>query len=128
MSSAGNESRIAEFTLHATWPARVDPKPLTEESHRRAQAIYECLSPYLNTDPEQFKLNFERDENSEQEIRIWGRIASAQQTFLQRAPSASDEGAERAFKAFLLMSIGAPRPSDIPDPIWKSLKAIYERR
>lgn len=128
MSSVNNETRIAEFKLCKIWPDPVDPKPLTEEQLKRTRAIYKCLGTYLNTNLEQFELNFERDQNPEQEIQIWSHIAAAHQTFLQRNTDATGADAERAFKAFLLMSMGAPRTGDIPASIWESLAAIYEGR
>lgn len=127
MSSIENEPRIADFKLHAIWPDPVDPKPLTAEQLKRVRAIYKGLGPYLNTNLEQFELNFERDEDPEHEIQTWNRIALAHQMFLRREPEASNEDAQRGFKAFLLMSMGSPRPNDIPTPLWESLEAIYER-
>lgn len=128
MASINNETRIAEFKLCKVWPDPVDPKPLTEEQLKRTRAIYKCLRPYLNTNLEQFELNFERDPNPEQEIQIWSHIALAQQTFLQRNADATGTDAVRAFKAFLLLSMGAPRPNDIPVSIWEPLAVIYEWR
>lgn len=128
MASINNETRIAEFKLCKMWPDPVDPKPLTEEQLKRTRAIYKCLGPYLNTNLEQFELNFERDPDPEQEIQIWSHIALAQQIFLQRNTDETSADAERAFKTFLLMSMGSPRPDDISEPIWESLAAIYEGR
>lgn len=107
-------------------PSPIQHESLTDNQLERVRVIYQSLGPYLNTAFEQFELNFERDENPEQEIQAWSRIAFAHQTFLQRNPAATQQDVERAFKALLLVSMRAPRADDIPASIWESLEAIYE--
>lgn len=122
-----NEPGIEETKLSKHRPGPIRHESLTEDQLERVRAIYECISPYLGTAFEQFELNFFRDLYPAREIRIWGCIALAHQTFLQRRPDATESEAQHAFKAFLLMSMGAPRPNEIPAPLWESLEAIYER-
>lgn len=116
----------------------VDPKDLshgpirheslTLEQLKRARLIYDCLGRFIGMPFETFELNFLRDMHPDREIEIWACIALAHQTFLQRQPDATEEDARLALKAFLLMSMAARRPDDIPVQTWESLEAIYEGR
>ena len=107
-------------------PSPIQHESLADDQLERVRVIYQFLCPHLNTAFEQFELNFKRDENPEQEIQAWSRIALARQTFSQRNPAATRQEAERAFKALLVVSMRAPRVDDIPASIWESLEAIYE--
>lgn len=128
MSAEEDEPKIEQVELSKLRPGPPRHESLAEDQLIRARVIYKLLSPYLKTTFEQFESNFLRDAHPEQEIRIWSQIALAHQTFLQRNTDATDADAERAFKAFLLMSMGAPRTNDIPVSIWEPLAAIYEGR
>lgn len=128
MANENEEPKIEQVKLSKIQPGPIGHESLTVDQLERARAIYECVGPYLRTTFEQFELNFLRDANLEQELQIWGCIALAHQSFLQRQPDATDDEADRAFTTFLLMSMGAAKPNDVPAAVWESLEAIYEGR
>ena len=128
MSNEKHEPKIEQVKQSEIQPGPVGFESLTEDQHEATRAIYQCLGPYLRTSLEQFEMNFLRDAESGRKIQVWRRIALAHQTFIQRQSGTTNEEAERAFKAFFLMSIGASKPSDISLTSWESLETIFEGR
>lgn len=128
MASEKGELKVEHVKLSEIQPGPIGHESLTEDQLGQARAIYECVGPYLRTSFEQFELNFLREANPEQELHSWGCIALAHQRFFRWRPNATDEDADRAFTTFLLMSMGAARPHDVPTAVWESLEAIYEGR
>lgn len=128
MSDDDNNPEIKEIPIRDIRPGPIRHESLTPSQLERARVIYKCLEPFLKMPFEKFELNFLRDMHPEQEIQIWSCIAVSHQQFLQQNPAVSFEDAERAYKAFLMISMGAERPADIDESQWRNFEEIYEGR
>ena len=109
-------------------PGPIRRESLADDQVRRARAVYEALHPYVSPTFEQFELNFLRDADPESEIQVWENIAYAFQRY-EESNGPLDESAEATlFKSLLMISMGAPKPAQIPEADWSKLLAIYDGR
>ena len=110
-------------------PADLQPGPIRRESlsrdqEQRVHAAYRYLAPYLGTTLEQFEIGFLRDANPDSEIDIWLAMAIDHSDFIEQQTDKSGKMQRDVYKCLLSISVGAPKPTDVPEAIWDEVEAF----
>lgn len=92
---------------------------LTQQQEEAARAIFEYLTPYLDTTFEQFEINFLRDANPDAEIQVWYQIAVIHSSILEHNPDATDDDGKDVFSSLLIISMGGTsKPENVSERVW----------
>ena len=117
-----NEPQIRKVKAsdHYRGPRRRES--LTPEQEDAACAIFEYLSPYLDTTFEQFEINFMRDANPDAEIQVWYQIAVIHSSILEHNPDATDDDGKDVFSSLLIISMGGTsKPENVSERVWDTV-------
>ena len=114
-------------------PANIQRGPLRRESltkdlEKRVHSIHRYVKPYLEMTLEEFEITFLRDSDPDREINVWSAIVQAHGAFLKQRPDKSADVGRDVFRCILSISMGASRPSDVPEPLWIEIEQFCKDR
>jgi hypothetical protein len=101
---------------------------LSQDQEERVHAVYRYLAPYLGTTLEQFEIGFLRDSDPDSEINVWLAIAQIHRDFIKQHTDKSADVGREVYKCILSISVGAARPSDVPESLWDAVQQFCSDR
>jgi hypothetical protein len=101
---------------------------LSQDQEARVHAVYRYLAPYLETTLEQFEIGFLRDSDPDSEINVWLAIAQIHRDFIKQHTDKSADVGREVYKCMLSISVGAARPSDVPESLWDAVQQFCSDR
>ena len=116
---ASNDPNIRMVKASDLRKSPLQRESLTQQQEEAARAIFEYLTPYLDTTFEQFEINFLRDANPDAEIQVWYQIAVIHSSILEHNPDATDDDGKDVFSSLLIISMGGTsKPENVSERVW----------